>query len=106
MPTVSNDLMRAILEARDNKHDEAHAAILALWQALVAELVAAGDISPEKLGDRLDWVFDGVAKEPHGEAARTLVAHSADWVRSLEPGKAAAPPARWFAPKSKRDPVE
>jgi hypothetical protein len=106
LPTVSSDLMRAILEARDNKHDETHAAILALWQALVAELVAAGDISPEKLGDRLDWVFDRVAREPHGDAARTLVAHSADWVRSLEPGKIASPPERWFAPRVSRDPVE
>jgi hypothetical protein len=103
MATVSPDLMRAIFEARDNKHDEAHAAILALWQALVAELVASGDVSPEKLGDRMDYAFDGITPEPHGEAARTLVAHASDWVRSLDSGKVAPPPKRWFAPKLKFD---
>lgn len=104
MAQVSPDLMRAIFEARDNKHDEAHAALLALWQALVAELAAAGALAPEPLADRLDQAFDQVAPEPHGEAARTLIAHAADWVRTLEPGRRAAPPERWFAPKLKLKP--
>ena len=101
MAQVSPDLMRAVLEARDNKHDETHAALLALWQALVAELTAVGAIAPERLADRLSDGYGQVAREPHGEAARSLIAHATDWVMPLEQGQRVELPQRWFAPKPK-----
>ena len=99
MPNLTPDLVRAILEARDNRHNEAHSALLALWQGLVAELVEKGSLSPARLGERLDHALDGVDPGPHGDPARTLVAHAADWVRSLRTNQPVAPPTRWVAPK-------
>jgi hypothetical protein len=98
MATVSPNLIRAILEYRTNKHEGEHTGLLLLWQGLVAELVASDAIIPERLGDRLDYAF-GSAISDHGEAARSLVAHAADWVRALESDKAgpAPTPDRWLS---------
>lgn len=99
MQQISPDLVRAIFEARDHRHNETHAALLALWQGLVAELVEGGVVSPTRLGDRLARALDGVAPGPHGEMARALVAHATDWVLALRSGEAVAPPLRWTASK-------
>jgi len=98
MPAVSTDLLRAILEARDNRHNEAHAALLALWQGLVAELIEGGLLVPDRLADRVSHALGGVAPGPHGEAARTLVAHVADWTAGLDGRGTVSPPPRWTAP--------
>ncbi len=98
MPAVSADLLRAILEARDHRHNEAHAALLALWQGLVAELVETGLLVPDRLADRVTHALGGVDPAPHGDAARTLVAHVADWTATLRRREAVPPPSRWTAP--------
>ncbi len=103
MTAVSQDLIRAILEVRDNRHNETHSALLAVWQAVVCELLDRRAISASGLVERLDAAFDATDQGPHGEAARTLIAHSADWLRRIAPETRLPPPDRWFAPKPDLD---
>lgn len=77
MSGVSRELIRAVLEVRDHRHNETHAALVAIYQVLAAELLDAGVIKGEALAGRLDAVADGITPEVHGEAARDLVDHIA-----------------------------
>ena len=97
MPTVSRELVRAVLEVRDHRHNETHAALVGIYQALVAELLDAGVLKAEALAGRLDLVAEQITEEAHGEAARDLVAHITDWLRSLE-GSPTPHPLPWSAP--------
>ena len=97
MSGVSRDLVRAVLEVRDHRHNETHAALVAIYQVLVAELLDAGVVKPESLARRLDLVREGITDEAHGEAARDLVMHIAEWLRCLEGPPIPHPPA-WSAP--------
>jgi len=84
MSAVSRDLIRAVLEVRDHRHNETHGALVAIYQALVAELLDAGVIKPESLARRLEHAYDEITDEPHGDAARDLVTHITDWLRCVE----------------------
>jgi hypothetical protein len=97
MSGVSRDLIRAVLEVRDHRHNQTHAALVAIYQVLVAELLDAGAIKPESLARRLDLVQEGVTEEAHGDTARDLVMHIAEWLRSLE-GPPTPHPPPWSAP--------
>ena len=46
MSAVSRDLIRAVLEVRDHRHNGTHAALVGLFQALSAELIQRGDVRP------------------------------------------------------------
>ena len=96
---VSRELVRAIFETRDQRHNETHAAIVMLWQELVCELVQAGSLSPTALAGRLDAAGEHVQDGAQGEAARDLVERMADWTRSGTPPVAPVLTSRrWFAP--------
>src|SRR5690242_7232087 len=84
MSAVSRELVRAVLEVRDHRHNETHAALVAIYQALVAELLDAGVLKAEALAQKLDWAGGQITEEAHGEAARDLVTHITDWLRSLQ----------------------
>ncbi len=96
--TVSRDLVRAVLETRDHRHNETHAMLLALYQGLVAELVEQGALSPEPLAQRLERSRLTVAPEPHGTNAHDMLTHVVTWLRTIEPGLPPAHPDRWVAP--------
>ncbi|MBV9655899.1 MAG: hypothetical protein JOZ42_15200 [Acetobacteraceae bacterium] len=98
MAGVSRDLIRAVLEVRDHRHNETHAALVGLFQALAAELVQSGDVRAEALADRLDHVRRDVTADPHGEAARALLEHITGWLRSIEPAPRIPHPVPWEAP--------
>jgi hypothetical protein len=96
---VSRDLIRAILETRDRRHNETHAAMVSLWQELVRELVEGGIVAPLSLANRIDSASQHVADDHQGEAARHLLAHIAEWTRSAAPpDKPVLEAKRWYAP--------
>jgi len=95
---VSRELIRAVLEVRDRRHNETHAALVGIYQSLVAELAATGMVSAARLAARLDGVRDAVAPEVHGEAARSLVAHITHWLQSVEPERDMPLPTAWTPP--------
>ena len=76
MTTVSRDVIRAVLEVRDRRHGETHAALLAIYQALIAELVDAGVIDPGRLAERIESARKDVSADVHGETGRSIVAHT------------------------------
>jgi hypothetical protein len=63
----------------------------------VAELLDAGVIKAEALAQRLDRVGNGITEDAHGEAARDLVTHLTDWLRSVQ-DLPAPHPLPWSAP--------
>jgi hypothetical protein len=96
---VSRDLIRAILETRDRRHNETHAAMVTLWQELVRELVEGGLVAPVALANRIESAGAHVASDHQGEAARHLLAHIAEWTRSAAPpDKPVLESRRWYAP--------
>jgi hypothetical protein len=98
MSTVSRDVMRAVLEVRDHRHNETHAALVGLFQCLAAELVDVGAIRPGRLAERLEVALDGITEEVHGDAARDMVVHVATWLRSMSTELPAGHPPRWSVP--------
>jgi hypothetical protein len=97
MSAVSRELVRAVLEVRDHRHNETHSALVSIYQVLVAELLDAGVIKAEALAQRLDRVGNGITEDAHGEAARDLVTHLTDWLRSVQ-DLPAPHPLPWSAP--------
>ncbi len=95
--TVSRDLIRAVLETRDHRHNETHAALLALYQGLLAELVEQGALSPAPLAERLERSRGKIAPDPHGSNARDMLTHVVTWLEAIEPGLPPAHPERWVA---------
>ena len=95
---VSRDIVRAILQARDHRHNETHAMLLTLYQVLVAELVEQGSLAPRPLADRLARAEAHIAEDPHGISAREMLNHVLTWLNSMELGLPPAHPTRWFAP--------
>jgi hypothetical protein len=98
MTTVSRDMIRAILEARDHKHDETHAILVAMFQGLVAELVEQGVLAPEPLAERLALASSRIDEDPYGTGARTMLTHVVSWLRDIQTGLPPAHPDRWYAP--------
>ena len=98
MTSVSRDILRAVLEVRDHRHNETHAALLTMFQGLVAELVEQGALAPAPLADRLVRGRAGIDADPHGMAARDMLDHVVDWLRGMEPGLPPSHPERWRSP--------
>jgi hypothetical protein len=96
---VSRNIVRAVLEVRDHRHNETHSVMLAMYQALVAELVEQGVLQPEPLAERVARSEAHIAADPHGTPARDMLTHVLHWLRSMEPGLPPAHPQRW-APQS------
>ena len=96
--SVSRDIIRAVLEVRDHRHNETHAMLLALFQGLAVELVEQGALAPGPLAERLLLSRATVAADPHGAAARDMLDHVVGWLRGMEPELPPIQPARWFAP--------
>ena len=94
----SRDLIRAVLETRDRKHAESHAALLAIIQSVVAELVEQGALSAAPLAERLTRMDATISPDPHGEAAHSMLAHVIGWLKSMEPGLPPSHPERWMVP--------
>ncbi len=95
---VSRDVVRAVLETRDHRHNETHAMLLAMFQGLVAELVEQGMLAPEPLAQRLERSRAAIAPAPHGEVANDILTHVVTWLDAMEPGLPPAHPPRWVAP--------
>lgn len=94
---VSRDVVRAVLETRDHRHNETHAILLGLFQGLVAELVEQGALAPELLAGRLARIGTAIAPDPHGTPARDMLDHVLTWLRKLEPDLPPVQPQRWTA---------
>ena len=95
---VSRNVVRAVLETRDHRHNETHAIMLAMFQGLVAELVEQGSLSPAPLAERLGRSQVEIAPDPHGSPARSMLLQVVAWLESMQPGLPPAHPARWHAP--------
>ena len=98
MTSVSRDVVRAVLETRDHRHNETHAVLVALFQGLAAELVEQGAIKPDLLASRLALTENQVADAPHGDIARSILGHVIDWLHSLDAALPTPHPQRWQAP--------
>ncbi len=98
MNTVSRDVVKAVLETRDHRHNETHAVLLAMFQSLVAELAEQGVLNPRPLAERLALADQHIAEDPNGTNARDMLAHVVEWLNGLEPGLPVAHPHRWRAP--------
>ena len=98
LSSVSRDILRAVLEVRDHRHNETHAVLLTLFQAMAIELVEQGLLAPSPLADRLDLGRDAIQPDPHGAAARHMLDHVVTWLRSVQPGLPPPHPVRWTAP--------
>ena len=94
---VSRDVVRAVLETRDHRHNETHAMLLAMFQGLVAELVEQGLLAPEPLSQRLERSRATIAPDPHGANAHDILTHVVSWLNGIQPGLPPAHPARWVA---------
>ena len=97
---VSRDVIRAVLETRDHRHNETHAMLLAMFQGLVAELVEQGVLAPEPLAQRLERSRMAIAPEPHGVVAHDILTHVVTWLNTIQPGLPPTHPTRWFAAPS------
>ena len=97
-PPVSRVVVRAVLEARDHRHNETHAMLLALFQGLVAELVEQGSLSARPLAERLARSHAAIAPDPHGMPARDMLTQVVAWLEAMQPGLPPAHPDRWHAP--------
>ena len=95
---VSREIVRAVLETRDQRHTETAAMLLGLYQALVAELIEQGALAPQPLVERLSRAEAHIAPDPHGLAARDMLSHVLRWIGSMEPGLPPTHPERWNAP--------
>ena len=95
---VSRDVVRAVLETRDHRHNETHAMLLGLYQALLAELIEQGALAPNPLAERLARAEAHVAPDPHGSTARDMLHHVIHWLQSLAPGLPPIHPDRWTPP--------
>ena len=93
---VSRDVIRAVLETRDHRHNETHAMLLAMYQSLVAELVEQGVLTPEPLAQRLERSRAAIAPDPHGAMAHDILTHVVTWLSAIQPGLPPAHPARWY----------
>ncbi len=98
MTGVSRDVMRAVLETRDYRHNETHAVLLAMYQGLVAELVEQGVLAPGPLAERLSLTASGIDEGPYGTAARSMLEHVLAWLHAMQPDLPPAHPERWQAP--------
>ena len=96
---VSRDVVRAVLETRDHRHNETHAMLLGLYQALVTELIEQGALAPQPLAERLARADAHLAPDPHGSTARDMLFHVTSWLKAVEPGLPPAHPERWTAPQ-------
>ncbi len=96
--SVSRDILRAVLETRDHRHNETHAILLHMFQSMVTELIEQGGLAPGPLADRLELGRAGIEADPHGTAARHMLDHVVGWLRKMEPGLPPSHPARWYAP--------
>ncbi len=92
---VSRDIVRAVLETRDHRHNETHAILLGMFQALVAELVEQGALAPGPLAERVARSEQHIAPDPHGTPARDMLDHVLSWLQSMEPGLPPSHPDRW-----------
>lgn len=95
---VSRNVVRAVLETRDHRHNETHAIMLGMFQALVAELVEQGALAPGPLAGRIARFSQHIAPDPHGTSARDMLDHVLGWLHAMEPGLPPAHPDRWTAP--------
>ena len=95
---VSRDIMRAVLETRDHRHNETHAMLLGLYQALLAELIEQGALAPQPLAERLARAEAEVAPDPHGSTARQMLQHVVAWLHQVQPGLPPTHPNRWAPP--------
>jgi hypothetical protein len=96
---VSRDILRAVLEVRDRRHNETHAILLTMFQSMVTELIEQGALAPAPLADRLDLSRSAIKPDPHGTAARDMLDHVVGWLRAMPPGLPPSHPERWFAPE-------
>ncbi len=92
---VSRDVVRAVLETRDHRHNETHAMLLAMFQGLVAELVEQGNLAPQPLAERLERSRAAIAPAPHGVVADDMLTHVVTWLNTIQPGLPPAHPPRW-----------
>jgi hypothetical protein len=97
--SVSRDILRAVLETRDRRHNETHAILLSMFQSMVTELIEQGALAPAPLADRLELSRDAIEPDPHGTAARQMLDHVVGWLRKIEPGLPPSHPLRWHAPE-------
>jgi hypothetical protein len=68
---VSRDILRAVLEVRDRRHNETHAILLTMFQSMVTELIEQGALAPAPLADRLDLSRSAI--KPAAEPPRAMV---------------------------------
>lgn len=92
MASVSGKVVLAVLESRDRRTREAYGAMVAMYQALVAELVDGRLVSPASLAQRLELAHDRVAEDVHGQMARAMLAHVLDWLQTMHPDLPAPEP--------------
>ncbi len=98
MSSVSRDILRAVLQVRDRRHNETHAILLTMFQSMVTELIEQGAIAPAPLADRLELGRSNIDVDPHGTAARDMLDHVVGWLRAMQPGLPPSHPTRWVAP--------
>ncbi len=98
MDSVSRDILRAMLETRDHRHNETHAILLTMFQSLVTEMIEQGVLAPGPLADRLAMGRAAIEPDPHGALARSMLDHVVDWLGSMRPGLPPTHPERWVAP--------
>jgi hypothetical protein len=98
MDSVSRDILRAVLETRDHRHNETHAILLTMFQSLVTEMIEQGALAPGPLAARLSMGRAAIEPDPHGKLARSMLDHVVDWLHTMQPGLPPSHPERWVAP--------
>ena len=106
MTVVSRDVVRAVLKSRDQRHHETNAVLVAMFQALVAELVEQGHFDPAPLAQRLTLTEAQIASDPNGTTGRDMLGHVTRWLNDLTPGLPPAHPMHWQRPEPPDGPTE
>ncbi len=96
--SVSRDILRAVLETRDHRHNETHAILLTMFQSLVTEMIEQGALAPGPLAARLAMSRGAIEPDPHGTQARSMLEHIVAWLDAMQPGLPPVHPKRWTAP--------
>jgi hypothetical protein len=95
---VPREILAAVFRKRDQRQASAHAALVALYGALVAELLDAGAIRSEPLAERLEQIrrlrAETVGDAPGGELLTLMI----DWLRRVTSDLPCPAPPDWNEP--------
>ena len=95
---LSRGILSELFRTREAREAEIHAAIVAMFTALAAELLDAGALDPRSLAQRLEYAQRCQFATAKNHAARNLLHALTGWLRSVTPELPVTMPPEWLEP--------